>query len=132
MILAPGITVKRLLWVIFAALVIAAAAVLVRTRAEDHAIVSAAPATAESLPDVQVRHEFVTVSSPAASPSIAATTEPRRTTLRAAHSAAPVRAPAPRDVQRTAADHTLLDKARRAFLGDGRHRPEPFPRIRDN
>jgi hypothetical protein len=27
---------------------------------------------------------------------------------------------------------TFADKARRAILGDGRHRPEPFPRVKNN
>ena len=26
----------------------------------------------------------------------------------------------------------LFDRAKRAFLGNGRHRPEPFPRVKDN
>jgi hypothetical protein len=26
----------------------------------------------------------------------------------------------------------MLERAKRAFLGNGRHRPEPFPRLKDN
>jgi hypothetical protein len=48
--------------------------------------------------------------------------------------------PAPRpapalNVPQTGVEKTspaLLERAKRALLGDGRHRPEPFPRVKDN
>ena len=30
------------------------------------------------------------------------------------------------------AQRGLVSRAKRAFLGDGRHRPEPFPRVKEN
>ena len=79
---------------------------------------SALTTAAES---VQVRHEFVVVPLPervdtrraAAEPSSA---RPRPSTARRN----PTVRPRPSE--------SLLDRTRRAFLGDGRYRPEPFPR----
>lgn len=69
-------------------------------------VASAAPAS------VRVEHELIPIVAEAGPAPVATT---------------------PRDVtraRRRAAEPTLGEKARRALLGDGRHRPEPFPRVR--
>ena len=95
------------------------------------------------LPDVRVRHEFIEI--PVAPPRTAvarggerASTVPKKTPRRA-----PSAAPA-RDVVRTAdaspsskvnppeRGANLLVRAGRAIVGDGKNRPEPFPRIKKN
>jgi hypothetical protein len=63
---------------------------------------------------VVVEHRFVTVPEPASAPPAVA-----RPVRRAAVRSRPRREPG-----------TLLGRAARAVLGDGRHRPEPFPRPR--
>jgi|SRR5687768_1610251 hypothetical protein len=34
--------------------------------------------------------------------------------------------------QQASATSPMFERAKRAFLGDGRHRPQPFPRVKDN
>ena len=82
------------------------------------------PVSAAPEPDVQavrVEHEFVSLSASEERIAPAATVaSPERAAV------LPVRravAPAPR---------TPANKAKRALLGDGRYRPEPFPRPRAN
>lgn len=130
---------KRRLWLIFAVLVLIASAVWFRLPPDT--LTQAAPAV-DRLPDVRVQHEFVTVpTSPAGS-----TSNPQERTRLARTRAAPdsSSATATIDAQtaeavtrkattsRASRDQTLFEKARRAFMGDGRHRPEPFPRPRGN
>ena len=47
---------------------------------------------------------------------------------------APTRAttPSPTRLRDARTSSPMLERAKRAFLGDGRHRPEPFPRVKDN
>lgn len=71
------------------------------------------------LPDVEVRHEIVRLSPGPPPASIRAQ----------GHRVQPVRQTPPR-VFRARRDESLLDKARRTVVGDGRYRPEPFPRVR--
>lgn len=133
---------KRSLWLIFAALTLIAAGVLLQYQPDRLAV--AAPADVQ-LPDVRIQHEFVEI--PAAG-VVSATPAPDRRAART-NSANPVgpdtnvaepggaievvpashRTPGVRPANR---DRTLFEKARRAFVGDGRHRPEPFPKVRDN
>ena len=67
---------------------------------------------------VRIEHEFITLSD-------TATPAPK-----AAH-VMPARLPSMRDSRRPVPPpRTLAQKARRALLGDGRHRPAPFPAAR--
>ena len=131
---------KRSLWVIFGILVLLAAAVLLdvgrRDDTEFDAPNDGVPLSASppaSLPDVRVRHEFVTISTTpvnwqrAARPP--ATARPSTDALRTPAPAQPPPAPA---VARAGEDLGLLERAGRAVIGDGRYRPEPFPRIKRN
>lgn len=75
---------------------------------------------------VRVEHELVTIEAVVPAP----VASPIATTGRVSPRVSP--APPPRTVVRAAAPApvTLGQKARRAFLGDGRHRPQPFPTVR--
>jgi hypothetical protein len=87
-----------------------------------------APLRARPSSDVQVRHEFITLTVPPLAPPRVASAglAPRpAATLRPASAASSEAEPA-------LGQATLIQKARRALVGDGRYRPEPFPRIRDN
>jgi hypothetical protein len=138
MILAARRGVKRVLWLIFGGLALLAAAVLFQSGPAGDALARVEPAPPPPvlpepsvLPDVQVRHEFVEI--PLAPP-------PRRTSLaRRSEGSAPAAAKKPLapplatarpDVVRTADTDNLLVRAGRALIGDGKHRPEPFPRIK--
>lgn len=70
-------------------------------------------------PEVEVRHEIVRLSPPPSAPSI----RDQRPAVEAVPRSAP-------RVVRARRDGSLLDKARRTVVGDGRYRPEPFPRVR--
>jgi hypothetical protein len=135
---------KRSVWLIFAALSLTAAAMAYRL--EPDTLTQAAPAL-ERLPDVRVQHEYVTVAVPATGNNV----KPKERTRLAQTRATPdslASTPAldaetakaePAVIRKPAAsrasdraDETLFERARRAFMGDGRHRPEPFPRPRGN
>jgi hypothetical protein len=137
---------KRSLWLIFAALALIAAAVSFRLQPE--ALTQAAPVI-ERLPDVRVQHEYVTVPVSATGDNLKVKERSRLAQTRTMPdplSATPtldaetvkaepvaIRKPAAsRASNRAPGDETLFAKARRAFMGDGRHRPEPFPRPRGN
>jgi hypothetical protein len=133
--------VKRALWLIFGGLALLAAAVLFRSGPTGDAaarVESTTPPPA-ALPDVRVKHEFIEIPIPAPQPS------PARTPHRSASAAkkrpqVPPGAGTSADGVRTAsavseveaADQpaSLLVRAGRAIVGDGKHRPEPFPRIK--
>ena len=91
------------------------------------------------LPDVTVRQEFVTVSVPAVSTRSVATrnagTRPRRSgapaPAPATYRTAPVAA-SPVVRRAAAGAESFFDRARRAVVGDGRYRPQPFPRVKDD
>lgn len=144
---------KQSYWLIFAASMLITAGVLLQYRPERLALAARAE---RQLPAVRIQHEFVRVS-PSGIVSATTTARPRRAeevepgpisdipTPIVAESPAFVQLapashgtaePAPKRtpvVQRaTSRDPTLFEKARRAFVGDGRYRPEPFPRVRDN
>jgi len=113
---------KRLLWLIFAGLAVAAAVLLMRGGEDQGSVASAAPAP-EPEPQVRVVHELVTVDPPPIA------------TLREEPSHAPMSQPSRRPadgprLRRAMRDPGLLERAGRAIVGDGTHRPEPFPRIR--
>lgn len=113
---------KRLLVTVAAIVLLAALIATVRLVSQPHkssADDGEAPLAASS-DAVQVRHEFVTLPDPAAAPLLDHRPSTPPTT--------PVSAPRLQRVR--AGDDALLSKARRAILGDGRHRPEPFPRIK--
>ena len=156
MILAAlALAMKQRLWLIFAALILIAGGVMLQYRPERLAV--AAPVE-QPRPDVRIQHEFVRVSTagivsarstPGAvrraaemetnpipdSPDPIVAERPAFVQLAPASPStaepAPRRAPV---VQRATSrdDRTLFEKARRAFVGDGRYRPEPVPRVRDN
>jgi hypothetical protein len=128
---------KRTLWLIVGAAAVGAAVLPLRDR---HERVALANPPAERLPDVRVRHEFVSI--PIAS---RVTESERRRTSNARASLAPPADVEPaadergattvqmRTAERAAGeDEGFFDRARRAFVGDGRYRPQPFPRPRDN
>ena len=133
---------KRSVWLIFAALAPIAAAVLFHLQPET--LTQAAPAI-ERLPDVRVQHEYVTVPASATGNNLKVRERTRLAETRSTPDSSPgplnleaetaevepaaIRKPAAR---RASGDETLFEKARRAFVGDGRHRPEPFPRPRGN
>lgn len=86
-------------------------------------------------PDVRVRHDFISIALPAAAPIVS----PRRS--QPASSMSPMSAmtgapsslyrPSSSRVLRSGSDDTrLLSKVRRVVAGDGRYRPEPFPRVK--
>jgi hypothetical protein len=134
---------KPRLWLIFAAVASIASAALLRPQPEP----PVQPVPIEPLPDVHVEHEYVTVPVAATRDALVATgrtptARMRSTSMRPASVAitdgdVEDRAASPGSRSRTVShastrDQTLFEKARRAFMGDGRHRPEPFPRPRDN
>ena len=83
--------------------------------------VPTAAASPEPEPDartVRIEHEFIALSDPA-------TPAPKTVHVM------PARLPAIGESRRAVpAPRTFAQKARRALLGDGRHRPEPFPAAR--
>jgi hypothetical protein len=74
------------------------------------------PPIAKPTASVRVEHEFVTLQVTPA-PFATSPAAGRATAFR-------------RDPFKPLMKVTAAEKARRAFLGDGRYRPEPFPRVR--
>lgn len=138
MILAASRRVKRVLWLTFGGLALAVAA-LFRPGPEDVAARADVALPPSELADVRVKHEIIEI--PIAPPPTALA----RRSLRSPAGAPTERTPPPRsdstpDAVRTAraddaaddsgrSDNVLL-RAGRAIVGDGKHRPEPFPRIK--
>jgi hypothetical protein len=129
---------NRALWLIFGA---AAVGVAVLPLKDGDERVNPPNPPAERLPDVRIRQEFVTV--PLPSP----VTGPASNRTRVAHLSPritpaditdtedeqiPLSRTGTRPARRAARDATFFQRATRAFIGDGRHRPEPFPRPRGN
>jgi hypothetical protein len=124
---------KALFLVVF--LTVVATAVLKLDRERPGPMISAATPAAEPVAapppssHVKIRHEFITVATAPVRPT-------PRTRMAAAGppkpAAPPPPSPSPPRVQPAGSEPTLLEKARRAIVGDGRHRPEPFPRVRDH
>lgn len=140
MILAETHGVKRVLWTIFVGLALLAAAVLFRSGPARDAVARVeAPHAPSALPDVRVKHEFIEVPIPTPRTSLARSPQPSASVARKGPQAPPS-VPARADAVRTAravsdADPSdrrasLLVRAGRAIVGDGKHRPEPFPRIK--
>jgi hypothetical protein len=124
--------VKRSLWIIFGVLVVLATVALFQWAQEGESVAAIEPAAQPpaALPDVRVRHEFVTVSVPSRpqNPSPVRTVRSSGGKSGAARPiASPTAAPA---VRRASRDASFLERAGRAVIGDGRYRPEPFPRIK--
>ena len=115
---------KRMIGIAVAGAALAAAIVLLDDRANPEAESRAlsdvpAPSSDVRVQDVRVQHEIVTLPLPA----------PTQLVARPAAAPAPARAvPTVRRARQQ--NEALLMKAGRVLLGDGRHRPEPFPRIR--
>ena len=113
----------RTIWLAAALVTTAATVLLLREPRPDR---PAAPAdesiafTHSPSRDVRVEHRFVSVAAPEAR-----TASVLPTPVRTADSA-PLRRPSPA----RKADDALLAKARRVVLGDGKYRPEPFPRVK--
>jgi len=132
---------KRSLWLILATLTPLAAIGLFRFQPEK---LSEAAPSLERLADVRVQHDYVTVTMPVTDGPVITTGRNRLANARPAETPSAIRAldrqeeterASPsryRPVNRASRDQTLFEKARRAFVGDGRHRPEPFPRPRGN
>jgi len=132
---------KRIVWLILAAFTPIAAIGVFRFKPRSGA--EAAPGIVR-LHDVRVQHEYVTVAIPANGTPVI--TSPRTRLASASMEQTPsvtqavdrrtdAARPSPardRPVRRASGDQSIFDKARRAFVGDGRHRPEPFPRPRGN
>jgi len=78
-------------------------------------------------PEVRVRHHFVTVAPPPVVPGVAPHLSRPASSLSVSHSV-----PAASGVRsrRSREDMRVLFKVGRAVTGDGRHRPEPFPRLK--
>lgn len=107
---------KRTLWIALALVAgVTAATALLQGEPSNAEAGSDVPQTAiEKTRDfVQVRHELVTIAAPVPPPA-------------AGRRSASPRQPA----RRTPHDAGVWSKTGRALLGDGRHRPEPFPRIK--
>ena len=132
---------KRSLWLILATLTPIAAVGLFRFQPEK---LSEAAPSAGRLADVRVLHDYVTVTMAVTGAPVSTTGRNRLASARSletpsaigvvdreieAERASPSRY---RPANRAPRDQTLFEKARRAFVGDGRHRPEPFPRPRAN
>jgi hypothetical protein len=131
-ILARQRDVKRSLWILFLALVVLGALALFQPGSAGD-VVASHETSPPPLAPVTVRHELVTVPAPAP------TAPPTRT----AHRADPPAAPAPTlgarpttagasapAVQPASRDQSFFNRARRAVVGDGRYRPQPFPRVK--
>jgi hypothetical protein len=107
---------KRTLWIALGLVtVVTAATALLRTEPSNTKAVEEVPfEAAETVPDiVHVRHEFVTIATPVPAPAAASrSVTPRPPSRRTSPVAGP------------------WSKTARALVGDGHHRPEPFPRIK--
>ena len=139
MILAGRGGVKRVLWLTFMGLALLASTVLFRSGPTGDALANVEPTPPPSvLPDVRVKHEFVTIplpptpstslahrsesSAPAVKKRAEASSRARADVVRTANLAGKAGAPDRQD--------NLLIRAGRAVIGDGKYRPEPFPRIK--
>ena len=78
-------------------------------------------------PDVRVRHEYITITPIEREPR---RPSPRLSTVSLSASAKGAPSPAGRARQPQPTERALLSKVGRAVAGDGRFRPEPFPRLR--
>lgn len=87
-----------------------------RASADDVAFPSA---SVPAPPSVRVQHEYIQASpAPMAPPSPSRRARPSRT--------------APLEPRKASSSPQFVERARRAILGDGRYRPEPFPRPASN
>ena len=132
---------QRRLWFIFAAIAMIAAIALFRYDPEPAAALESATVPSASPVAVRVSHEFVMVEFPApATQPVGRPSMSRRETIVAMRAAGgPVER---RDtlkasnrgsdpaVRPASSDQNLLERAGRAIVGDGKYRPQPFPRIR--
>lgn len=111
-------------WILGAAFVGATAVLLSMGRVPPGDAEAETPPASASVPAarVQVSHRLVTTEPVAVALSRAPDT---RAGVRVASTS-----PGPR--RRARATAGLMTRAKEALLGDGRHRPEPFPRIKDN
>jgi hypothetical protein len=94
---------------------------------------------AQPLPAVQVerlliRADLVPSAEPEVEPVVAAVSLGRPDGANGGADWARTRAGSPSSTRShdTKAPPPVLERAKRALLGDGRHRPEPFPRVKDN
>ena len=116
---------KKVWLVAGAAAVVLATLIVLSARSADPTDESAAsPRPARGLtpaPDVRVTHRLVTADAPPPTGIGRITPTPRRPAASTRREVTVARAPA-----------GLVHRAKRALLGDGRHRPEPFPRVKEN
>src|SRR5918993_1135150 len=82
--------------------------------------------TARPSPDVRVQHDFITIAPARPGP----VSRPRLPSGSLSASAWRPQASRPRARRSPASEPALLAKVGRAVAGNGRHRPEPFPRLR--
>ena len=90
----------------------------------EHVLVEAEPVRSIEYPDIRERGHYTQEAFATGRPDRAnlwRTPEPRATTGLSLPRNDAGKTPPP-----------LFQRAKRAFLGDGRHRPEPFPRVKDN
>ena len=119
---------KTRLWILLALVAVVVGGVAVLPR-HDRAREPVGAAAAEPLPSVTVRHDLIVV--PASPERAAVAVRPVRAAMPVRHAAAAP--PSAARVWRTpAAERGLFGRARRAVVGDGRYRPEPFPRLKGN
>lgn len=123
----------RTIWLISGAGAVAAMLLLWPARHTIRPIEGSSVVAADNgpAPAVQVQHEFIALDAtpvrierpaPGATKSAAAApTEPADVTTRARPAA-----------RRARHDAGVVERARRALVGDGKYRPEPFPTVRDN
>jgi hypothetical protein len=107
---------KRTLWIALALVAVATAVTaLLQTEPPNAEARTDVPfrATETAVDDVRVRHELVTIATPVPAPVAAS----RRVTPR-------------QPSRRTSPVAGPWSKTARALVGDGNHRPEPFPRIK--
>lgn len=122
----------RTIWLISGAAAVAATLLLWPARHTTGPLDASPLAAADApAPTVQVQHEFIALD---ATPVRIERPAPGGTKSAAAEPAAPadVKTPARPTARRARHDTGVIERARRALVGDGKYRPEPFPTVRDN
>lgn len=126
----------RAIWLISGAGAIATTLLLWPARHTIHPLDASPLAAADGgpAPAVQVQHEFITLD---ATPVRIERPAPGGTKSAAAEPAEPAAAPDVKTPARPAAhqaphDAGVIERARRALVGDGKYRPQPFPTVPGN
>ena len=121
---------SRRIWIAAAALIAgvgATALLLSQPRALEAPLTQPPTAVADvSARDVRVQHEYITITPARPDPIL----RPRPSTASLSASASNAVTVPSRWRRAQPTDRALLSKVGRAVAGDGRYRPEPFPRLR--